>query len=280
VEAVAEAGFPAQHRPVVGLVHVVFAYVDYVAVGELLTLRQPPRYTLSHRHPFTPYLQLFTNQHALVKNEHVTAFNSLIVVSFDFQFAVFDQSPVVCQSLICGVPLDDVLLQVVDHCQVFAVSGGLVYEPCHIQHGLSSSPQIIVLLVILQNTNKTLHGRLCRLITHGICMFDQLVQEQMVLEDPLHGHRQHVPQLEPPVVVLLFVRLQRSQNHFLQSDLASDLTTTIVLKPSSVSHSSCKRFVERVRFAQYPPYTRNLSLHFINVKLSLTVGSRNFFSSW
>jgi hypothetical protein len=170
VEAVAEAGFPAQHRPVVGLVHVVFAYVDYVAVGELLTL------------------QLFTNQHALVKNEHVTAFNSLIVVSFDFQFAVFDQSPVVCQSLICGVPLDDVLLQVVDHCQVFAVSGGLVYEPCHIQHGLSSSPQIIVLLVI------------------GICMFDQLVQEQMVLEDPLHGHRQHVPQLEPPVVVLLFVR--------------------------------------------------------------------------
>jgi hypothetical protein len=111
-------------------------------------------------------------------------------------------------------------------------------------------------------------------------MFDQLVQEQMVLEDPLHGHRQHVPQLEPPVVVLLFVRLQRSQNHFLQSDLASDLTTTIVLKPSSVSHSSCKRFVERVRFAQYPPYTRNLSLHFINVKLSLTVGSRNFFSSW
>lgn len=92
IELIRPSGVLGQDVPIVDLFDVVVGNVDDTSKGELVTLRFKTRYTKISRAITKKYLQLFTDQDALIEYKHVTTFNFLVVVSLNSQFSVFHQS--------------------------------------------------------------------------------------------------------------------------------------------------------------------------------------------
>lgn len=80
-----------QDGSIVNFLDVIVGDIDNTSKGKLVTLQIETHYPKT-RHSTNKYLQLFTNQNALIKYKHVSVFYFLIVVSFNPQFGIFHKS--------------------------------------------------------------------------------------------------------------------------------------------------------------------------------------------
>lgn len=129
------------------------------------------------------------HQHGQVEDENVPDLGLAsirLLVGYDLKLAVFPQPAVNLQVRRRPAPVHDAVLDLPDDVQLLGIPLGFVDVVGHVHHRMVSLLDWMVLFVG--------EGGLSH----------QLVQQQVVLEDSLHRHRQKVPQPETAPVGALF----------------------------------------------------------------------------